>query len=276
MFSPGLPSAWPAYADDSYRQSSAQDFAALAPLSPHVHRFTERPTSTAVRAANARRNIPAIRINTNLQVQDGDEDERTPLSASFEPTTPTAGEMMGEPESPEQHVQRPATANLHAGRQRKPPTLNLGANRSSSSLNTVTLGLPPRPSTGSLRQVPQAAGGNVENHQSGAQVSKPLPLRAAFDSTPADLQSPGAFKTTILQPRHDAFMRGPRTGRTPMTGMPPTPYSAYMPFTPVTPITPHLVTRRERKDRRKEEKRTILDETDIVKEDDDEETWNER
>jgi hypothetical protein len=39
-----------------------------------------------------------------------------------------------------------------------------------------------------------------------------------------------------------------------------------MPFTPVTPVTPRLVTRKERRDRGKQEGKTLLDESDLVRE----------
>jgi hypothetical protein len=58
-----------------------------------------------------------------------------------------------------------------------------------------------------------------------------------------------------------------------MTGVPQTPYTPYMPFTPITPITPHLVTRTERKALRKMEGKTLLDESDLVKEEDEEDDW---
>jgi ribosomal protein L35 len=37
-----------------------------------------------------------------------------------------------------------------------------------------------------------------------------------------------------------------------------------MPFTPLTPVTPHLVTKKERKDRRRAEGRRVVHERDMV------------
>ena len=95
-----------------------------------------------------------------------------------------------------------------------------------------------------------------------------MPLRVAFPEE--GIKSP-VTRTTVLQPRRDHIGRGPRTARTPMTGVPQTPYTPYMPYTPVTPITPHLITRQERKQQKRMEGKTLLDESDMVKEED--EDW---
>ncbi|KAJ4347423.1 hypothetical protein N0V95_005425, partial [Ascochyta clinopodiicola] len=72
-----------------------------------------------------------------------------------------------------------------------------------------------------------------------------LPFRS-YQTSDAPLKSPG-IQTTVLDRRPDKLSL-----QTPRTGVPFTPYSPYMPFTPITPVTPHLVTKRERKGKRKE------------------------
>ncbi|EER41870.1 conserved hypothetical protein [Histoplasma capsulatum H143] len=87
-----------------------------------------------------------------------------------------------------------------------------------------------------------------------------LPFRAF--SSPA---SATPTKTTIVE-RRESMLRagGPRTG------IPHTPYSPYMPFTPITPITPsHVVTRREWKQKRKENGLRVQQEEDLVMSDED-------
>jgi len=265
VFSPGLMSARTPLPNDMYIASPTRpEFDDIPPtpsLPPNVAGLPARPNSTISRASRQRKTTPSIMVNTNLHPSD--DDDRAPLSASFQSTPPTESDSS----SPEQYFQRTPTASSVTGRGRRPPTLNLSVNnKSTTSLNSIAAA--------------NASTTPVTSKLANAPINKPLPLRVAFDST-ADTNpiSPGLVKTTILQPRRDAFMRGPRTARTPMTGqIPPTPYSAYMPFTPVTPITPHLVTRKERKHRRKQEGKTLLDESDLVREEseDEDDTWNDR
>ena len=74
--------------------------------------------------------------------------------------------------------------------------------------------------------------------------TKQLPFRAY--QTDAPLMSPG-IQTTVLDRRPDKLSL-----QTAKAGVPFAPYSPYMPFTPITPVTPHLVTKRERKTKRRE------------------------
>jgi hypothetical protein len=88
-----------------------------------------------------------------------------------------------------------------------------------------------------------------------------LPLRDnTSDYAPA--------KTTLLSPRKDRF-NALRSGggtmlRSPVTGQLVPPYSPYMPFTPVTPVTPHLITKQERKQRKKNEGKRVAVDEDLV------------
>jgi hypothetical protein len=82
--------------------------------------------------------------------------------------------------------------------------------------------------------------------------------------------SPAPVKTTFLERHKESLSRGAKTPRTGM--MPQTPYSAYMPFTPMTPVTPRLVSRQERKQKKKEMGKTLMADSDLVKED--EEEWD--
>ena len=93
--------------------------------------------------------------------------------------------------------------------------------------------------------------------------SRPLPLRqltaqqqaaytAAHPLSPLTQHinqpfSAGPGQTQFVSPRRDGF-GGPRTGMA-------TPYSPYMPFTPLMPVTPRLMTRAQRKQRQKDERR---------------------
>lgn len=119
------------------------------------------------------------------------------------------------------------------------------------------------------RAAPQRGYGHPSNYELRNQPSDPsLPFRnlhpdQAVPATPV--------KTTVLDAKTKASMRGPRTGGlTPMTGtVPMTPYSPYMPYTPITPVTPHLMNKREIKAVKKEERRRVLakDEGDLVESD---------
>jgi len=95
--------------------------------------------------------------------------------------------------------------------------------------------------------------------RSGSSTSS-LPFRAF--SPP---QSAPSTKTTIVE-RRESLLRP----RDPRTAVPHTPYSPYMPFTPITPLTPsRIVTRRERKQRAKENGVRVLIEEDLVPADND-------
>ena len=96
------------------------------------------------------------------------------------------------------------------------------------------------------------------SHITAGSSQSSLPFRTAF-SPP---QSAPPTKTTILE--REETMHGPRTG------IPQTPYSPYMPFTPITPITPsHFVTRRDRRQREKDNGMRVLHEDDLVMSDED-------
>jgi hypothetical protein len=220
-------------------------------------------SSKGSKESKGRKMLRNIRINTSVRP---DEEERAPLSATFQqeqqqqqeranepPTPPTAGTMNESDESAESSVL--PRNELGSSPPRRPPALRIP----SANQSQVSLQVPP---PGGLPQAPKSAMSNT----SGG--SKPLPLRVAFPEE--GMKSP-TMRTTVLQPRKDNIGRGPRTARTPMTGVPQTPYTPYMPYTPVTPITPHLVTRRERKEQKKMEGKTLLDESDLVKEED--EDW---
>ncbi|KAK2775479.1 hypothetical protein FQN52_003995 [Onygenales sp. PD_12] len=87
-----------------------------------------------------------------------------------------------------------------------------------------------------------------------------LPFRAFHTPTTAP-----STKTTFVE-RRESMLRagGPRTG------IPHTPYSPYMPFTPITPITPsHIVTKRDRKQRQKQNGLRVQHEEDLVMSDED-------
>jgi hypothetical protein len=180
--------------------------------------------------------------------------------------------------SPPEELRGPA-----ASRSRPNLTISLSKPSSESSLAPPPTERRPSPAVGSpgnslpLRNYtasPPAAGGQSSSPAMGSGV---LPLRSYASSSSAaaatsdnPLASP-AVKTTFLE-RKPAHGRGPMTARTPMTGVPQTPYTPYMPFTPLTPITPRLVTRKERKEAKKNQGKTLLDESDLVKEVD--ETWD--
>jgi hypothetical protein len=85
----------------------------------------------------------------------------------------------------------------------------------------------------------------INTSRSATSSNASLPLRGYAEP----LKSPD-LRTTVLDRRLDKLSL-----TTPKTGVPYTPYSPYMPFTPLTPVTPHLVTKKERKSRAKEDKR---------------------
>ncbi|WEW58336.1 hypothetical protein PRK78_003804 [Emydomyces testavorans] len=100
--------------------------------------------------------------------------------------------------------------------------------------------------------------------RSAGSSTSTLPFRVAFNNVP---MSAPATKTTIVE-RRDSIL-GPMG---PRTGIPQTPYSPYMPFTPITPLTPsHMVTRADRKQRKKKNGLQVQTEVDLVMSD--EEMW---
>ncbi|CZS89715.1 uncharacterized protein RCO7_02461 [Rhynchosporium graminicola] len=97
------------------------------------------------------------------------------------------------------------------------------------------------------------------NIQTSPPVSmKPTTRALPFRSFEPALQSPSfvpTTKTTVLE--RNIKPNGPHTGglKTPWSAG-AVPYSPYQPFTPMIPITPRLVTKEERKQKKKEEGRT--------------------
>ncbi|PGH16982.1 hypothetical protein AJ79_01366 [Helicocarpus griseus UAMH5409] len=127
------------------------------------------------------------------------------------------------------------------------------------SPRVYTPGPPPlNPSQKALSPPPQKVPTPL-NIRTGSSNST-LPFRAFEPPMTAP-----ATKTTIVE-RRESMLRagGPRTG------VPQTPYSPYMPFTPITPLTPsHIVTRRERKQKKKENGLRVQHEEDLVMSDED-------
>lgn len=118
--------------------------------------------------------------------------------------------------------------------------------------------LPPLPSSPApfSSQNPYAQAQAQHAHQNSAQSStRALPFRS-FESplaSPSIMSS--STKTTVLE--RTERQGGPATAglRTPWSAG-AVPYSPYQPFTPMIPITPRLVTKEERKARKKMEGRT--------------------
>ncbi|KAI9051187.1 hypothetical protein LZ554_005289 [Drepanopeziza brunnea f. sp. 'monogermtubi'] len=124
-----------------------------------------------------------------------------------------------------------------------------------SATSTTPLFLPPPPA----RQI------QTSSPQSHSSSSRALPFRS-FE--PA-LQSPSfvpTTKTTVLERKLPS--NGLHTGglKTPWSAG-AVPYSPYQPFTPMIPITPRLVTKEERKAKKKVEGRTPVSE--LIKSEDD-------
>jgi hypothetical protein len=161
----------------------------------------------------------------------------------YEPETPASGNSVESFNAPVQDEQ-PQSAGGMSSRGR-PPQLKLGG---TSNMSTHSLG-------------------STSQNAASPAGSKPLPFRQFSDT---ELKTP-AFKTTVLPSRPGGLPRGgPRTARTPMTGVPQPPDTPYMPFTPLTPVTPHLVTKKDRKRFKKMEKSSLMDESDLVREEDEE------
>ncbi|KAH6633275.1 hypothetical protein C7974DRAFT_392444 [Boeremia exigua] len=207
------------------RQSSLR--ADHPPPSPRSILSKPSRLSSASRAEKATRfNLKNLRISGPIQSYGGaapDDEARTPLSPRFyphpgappsPPTQPTSPSTPYTPTSPEE-LHRAHTLRIPLPASPRGPT------------PTLTIAPPPPPQTRSPLMTPTSQ----------------LPFRSYTSSAPL---SPG-IQTTVLDRRPDALAL-----QTPRTGVPFTPYSPYMPFTPVTPVAPHLVTKKERKGRRKE------------------------
>lgn len=95
-------------------------------------------------------------------------------------------------------------------------------------------------------------------HQTSAQSStRALPLRQFEPALTSPSFVSTSTKTTVLERTAPVGGHGPQTGglRTPWSAG-AVPYSPYMPFTPVMPITPRLVTKEERKAKKRAQGRT--------------------
>lgn len=267
---------------------------------------TESVTS---KSSKGRRMMKNMRINTGARDDDLDAEDRAPLSSNFQknpdlqpannssdsatPDTPTSTELEDRFENlntvvPSQSQtrlgtppRRPTLLNLQAGPHSRKPSLtsintNIGTGPvglpSSPAPSHRSIGLPSGPRPTAPTSAPSIASPPMRSPASNASAtapggSKPLALRVQFGDN--GLLSPAPVKTTFLERKKEALSRG--TAKTPRTGMmPQTPYSAYMPFTPVTPVTPHLVSRQERKQRKKELGKGLMQDSDLVKEDDEE------
>jgi hypothetical protein len=222
-------------------------------------------SSKESRDSKGKRILKSMRINTSGRKDDFDAEDRAPLSATYQ----AEQQQTTEPPSPVSAATQESTDSLgnrasmkKVTTPRRPPNLRI------QSPNSSQLSLPSGPKH--IPEPPKSAMASGPKKMTFG--PKPLALRVAFPEE--EMRSP-TVKTTVLQHRKEHLTRGGlRTARTPMTGVPQTPYTPYMPFTPITPITPHLVTRTERKALKKMEGKTLLDESDLVKEEDEEEDWS--
>lgn len=263
ILSPGLGPASPV----ATRTQLPNDMYPASPTIADMPPIDKTPSTSSKgskesKGSKGRKMLRNMRINTSVRPNDDDAELRAPLSATYqeeqqqqarEPPTPPSAESLNDASDP---------TRIQASPPRRPPALRIPTNSSQTSLQAPPL---PPPPMQPLPQPPKSAMSAMSSQSGG---SKPLPLRVAFPDE--DIKSP-VTRTTVLQPRRDNIGRGPRTARTPMTGVPQTPYTPYMPYTPVTPITPHLITRQERKQQKRMEGKTLLDESDMVKEED--EDW---
>ncbi|MCJ1379696.1 hypothetical protein MMC17_002798 [Xylographa soralifera] len=156
----------------------------------------------------------------------------TPLQSPRTPNIPTFVMTHESVESLPQQLQeqpeeQPYQRQIVPRAQRKPAPLPLRTNLTSDSQNTLPL------------------------------RTAPLPLRNL--GTPGFHRPQSTIKATVLETK-------PNLLRAPGTGVPATPYSPfYFPSTPLTPMTPsRLVTREERKRRKKEEGRRVATFEDAV------------
>jgi hypothetical protein len=277
----------------------------------------ETESITSNKSSKGRRMIKNMRINTGVNNDDMDAEERAPLSAGFQgenqqlakdssnsntPDTPESTELEDRfealnstmPSQPQTRLGTPPRRPTHLNLQNPP---SHSRKPSLSSINTSfgghvglpsspapshrSIGLPsgPRPNAPTSFPLPSSASIRSMNAPTPARSpaptatapggSKPLALRVQFGDNNGML-SPAPVKTTFLERRKEALGRGAKTPRTGM--IPQTPYSAYMPFTPMTPVTPRLVSRHERKQKKKEMGKALMADSDLVKED--EEEWD--
>jgi hypothetical protein len=177
----------------------------------------------------ARFNLKNLRISGPIQKYPGDTDDeaRTPLSPRFynpgaPPSPPTQQNSPTTPGDIEEAYEQ--LDQVQPLPRPAPQRLNSASSQSQDpGLHIPTINMP----------------------RSATSSNASLPLRGYAEP----LKSPD-LRTTVLDRRLDKLSL-----TTPKTGVPYTPYSPYMPFTPLTPVTPHLVTKKERKSRAKEDKR---------------------
>ncbi|CZR68397.1 uncharacterized protein PAC_18296 [Phialocephala subalpina] len=219
----------------------------------------------------------------------------TPLSATFphsaasdeEPLTPKYYNPPPPPPIPTDQVPYTHSRNNSSGIS---PTRSIDQQLNQMNLNPYAQAINHRPnpsqtSVQSSRRDPESATSATSQTPlfppSRSQKSTPQPTASNNSSVRAlplrqfeqPLQSPSfvpSTKTTVLE-RQGPAHNGPNTAglKTPWSAG-AVPYSPYQPFTPLIPITPRLVTKEERKAKKKAEGRTPV--LEMVKSED--ETWD--
>ncbi|KAF3006554.1 hypothetical protein E8E13_006201 [Curvularia kusanoi] len=187
-------------------------------------------SSASRQEKSARFNLKNLRISGPIQSYGGaavDDEARTPLSPRFYPDPGAPPSPPTQPTSPSTPYSPTEPAEIERAHSLRIPLPNPAPQRGPG----LTIAPPPPPKI------------NVSRSPTMTPTNQ-LPFRAYQTDMP--LKSPG-IQTTVLDRRPDKLSL-----QTPKTGVPFTPYSPYMPFTPITPVTPHLVTKRERKTKRKE------------------------
>ena len=178
----------------------------------------------------ARFNLKNLRISSPIQSYGGaapDDEARTPLSPRFYPDPGAPPSPPTQPTSPTTPYSPTEPAEIERAHSLRIPLPKPAPQRGPG----LTIAPPPAPKINVSRSPTMTP-------------TKQLPFRTYQTDSP--LKSPG-IQTTVLDRRPDKLSL-----QTPRTGVPFTPYSPYMPFTPITPVTPHLVTKKERKVKRKE------------------------
>ncbi|EKG13046.1 hypothetical protein MPH_09866 [Macrophomina phaseolina MS6] len=239
----------------------------------------DRTASIGSTGSKSRRSIRNLRISGPIARYPGsggdDEEARTPLSPRFynpgpppsppsattapTPTTPGTSDSLGpfryeDLERPHPLPRPNPQRSASDSRSYHSPHPSNGSNTIDIAMRAADAypsGPPPAIRTHDLPPPPRGA-------SAAASSTSTLPLR---NMVPDSAQLPST-KTTVVEARNRARdLISPRQGgglRTPATGVPMTPYSPYMPYTPITPVTPHLVTKKERKQRRRDEKKMGL------------------
>jgi|SRR5690242_16226784 len=189
-----------------------------------------RLSSASRQEKNARFNLKNLRISGPIQSYGGaapDDEARTPLSPRFYPNPGAPPSPPTQPTSPSTPYSPTEPAEIERAHSLRIPLPNPAPQRGPG----LTISPPPAPKI------------NISRSPTMTPTAQ-LPFRSYQTDSP--LKSPG-IQTTVLDRRPDKLSL-----QTPRTGVPFTPYSPYMPFTPITPVTPHLMTKKERKVRRKE------------------------